>query len=453
MKILLKCPTRARPQKVMDTLNKYMNLANRPDQIGVLVSCDTDDTTMTRNLVREELTRILSKAAWSNIVYGNSKSKIEACNADVASVPWEWDVIVLVSDDMIPQVKGYDDVIRSHMMTFPSTDAILWFNDGFQQDKLNTLTVFGRKMYDSFGYLYNPAYTSLFCDTELTDLCRTKLKDTCLYVPYCIIRHEHPATGYGGMDGLYQTNNQYFEKDLKTYISRKAYEYDWSVLIPTIPGREERLQTLIKRIRHMCSVHEIKVEICLNFDNREKSVGLKRQTLLQGAQGKYMSFVDDDDELTDFYFEDLKATIEGGYECMRLRGSITPYTFTHSIANVITGFMARGEEFLRPPNHLNPMMTDIAKFIPFKDAIRGEDLDWTLTLARHGFLKNEYMPSHDRIHYVYNVRTPVNQQTIEYQQTHTYEEMLQRIWIGANPPPRPQSRGGLRLGTAGFTRA
>jgi len=224
-------------------------------------------------------------------------------------------------------------------------------------------------------------------------------------------------------------------------------------LIPTIPGREERLQTLIKRIRHMCSVHEIKVEICLNFDNREKSVGLKRQTLLQSAQGKYMSFVDDDDELTDFYFEDLKATIEGAYECMRLRGSITPYTFTHSIANVITGFMARGEEFLRPPNHLNPMMTEIAKFIPFKDATRGEDLDWTLTLARHGFLKNEYMPSHDRIHYVYNVRTPVNQQTIEYQQTHTYEEMLQRIWIGANPPPRPQSRGGLRLGTAGFTRA
>ena len=456
MRVLLKCPTRSRPQKIISTLSAYMRLANHPEQIGVAISCDDDDTSMSRNLVHEELHRILSKTAWHRIFMSPNKSKIEACNANMNDISWDWDIVVLVSDDMIPQVQGWDDVVRIHMTS--DTNRILWFNDGHQGEKLNTLCVFGRAMYNHFGYLYHPDYKSLFCDTELTDLCRGELKDRCLYIPYCIIRHEHPGTGYAqNMDALYDRNQKFWTQDMYTYIRRKKYDYDVTFLIPTIAGREQSLQNL------MSSIHEkmarlapnIRYKINLAFDNREMSIGLKRQNLLQAAEGRYSAFIDDDDDITDAYVEDLVQTIQGSYPVMRLRGRIDPYTFTHSLENKLNAPMARDDVFLRPPNHLNPMLTDVAKLIHFNDATRGEDLDWTIRLARSGFLTHEYRSDDSRIHYIYKMgdRT-VNPNTLTFQQQTTYDTMLSMVWTpqGAQVP-QPQSRDqlpGLRLTPRGF---
>ncbi len=457
MRILLKCPTRNRPQKIISTLSAYMRLANHPEQIGVAISCDEDDVSMSRNLVHEELHRQLRKAAWYRLFTSPNKSKIEACNANMNEIEWAWDIVVLVSDDMIPQVQGYDDVIRMHMS--PDTNRILWFNDGYQGDKLNTLCVFGRQMYNHFGYIYQPDYKSLFCDTELTDLCRGELKDRCLYIPYCIIRHEHPGTGYAqNMDALYQHNQKFWNQDMCTYIRRKKYEYDVTFLIPTLAGRETSLQSLVSSIREKMErlAPHLRYKVDLAFDNREMSVGLKRQGLLEGATGKYSAFIDDDDEITDAYVEDLVQTIQGSYHVMRLRGRIDPYTFTHSLENGLTSPMARGNVFLRPPNHLNPMLCDIAKFIPFRDAFRGEDLDWTIRLAQAGFLTHEYRSDDSRIHYIYNMgERKVDATTLISQQGTSYETMLSMVWTpnGSQVPPQPQVRDQvpmLRLTPRGF---
>lgn len=457
MRILLKCPTRSRPQKVIQTLASYVKLANHPEQLGVAISCDEDDDSMKRNLVQEELLRTLNPVAWKRIFFSPNKNKIQACNANMNEIDYEWDIVVLVSDDMIPQVQGYDDVIRNHMMSsFPDTNGILWFNDGAQGDKLNTLCVFGRTMYQSFGYIYHPEYKSLFCDTELTDLCKGDLASKCLYVPYCIIRHEHPGTGYAqNNDALYVLNQKYWNEDMYTYIRRKTYAYDWSVLIPTIPGREEKLRTLIGSIREKMSriCPDLRLEFCLSFDNRETSVGLKRQHLLNQAKGRYLSFIDDDDDITDAYIEDLQACFRGGYHVMRLRGNIEPYTFTHSLENTLTTPMARGEVFLRPPNHLNPMMSDVAKFIHFRDAIRGEDLDWTIRLSKTGFLTTEYKTDDSRIHYIYNMgERKVGPGSLAMQQATSYETMLSMVWTsnGAQAPTPQTPSTGLRLTSRGF---
>lgn len=462
MRILLKCPTRSRPQRVMQTLQKYITLSNHPELLGIAVSCDADDDSMTRNLVQEDLRRLIRRGtAWGEVFYGDNHSKIEACNADMNRIDWQWDIVVLVSDDMIPQVKGYDDIIRNHMLSrFPDTNGILWFNDGCQEDRLNTLCVYGREFYTRQGYIYHPAYKSLFCDTELTDLCRTDYKDICLYSSFCIIRHEHPGTGFADrMDGLYAVNQRYWSQDMYTYISRKRYEYDLSVLIPTIVGREASLQSLLNSVRDKITriAPHLHVEYRIELDNREMSVGMKRNKLLQGAKGKYMAFIDDDDDITDAYIEDVAGMIRGEYQVMRLRGRIHPYTFTHSIENSLTDFMAKGEVFIRPPNHLNPMMTDVAKLVQFGDAVRGEDLDWTIRLARAGYLSREYRSDSNRIHYVYNLGSRrVDPMTLQLQQTTSYETMLKMIWTpkGAQAPESlPQRSGGLRLGPRGFVSA
>lgn len=457
MRILLKCPTRSRPQKIMSTLTTYMKLANHPERIGVAISTDDNDESMSRNLVHEELHRILGRTAWHRIFASPNKSKIEACNANMSDIDWEWDIVVLVSDDMIPRLQGWDDIIRNHMLAkFPDTVGILWFNDGYQGEKLNTLSILGRKMYERFGYIYNPEYKSLFCDTEFTDMCRGELREKCMYIPHCLIRHEHPGTGYAqNMDALYQHNQRFFTQDMHTYIHRKVYLYDVSFLIPTIAGREASFHHLVatihEKMRRLAA--HIRYTIDVAFDNREMSVGMKRQNLLQAAKGKYTVFIDDDDDITDAYVEDLVQTIDGSYDVMRLRGQIGPYTFTHSVENSLSGPMARGEVFIRPPNHLNPMLAYISKLIPFGDATRGEDLDWTIRLAKTGLLVREYKSDDSRVHYIYNMGTRgIDPKTLERQKTTSYESMLSMIWTpnGAQAPQEQPKQGGLRLTPRGF---
>jgi hypothetical protein len=118
--------------------------------------------------------------------------------------------------------------------------------------------------------------------------------------------------------------------------------------------------------------------------------------------------------------------------------------------------MAIGDVFVRPPNHLNPMMTDVAKFIHFGDALRGEDLDWTIRMAKRGFLEREYRSDPSRIHYLYQMGDrKVNAGTLDAQKRTTYEMMLQMVWTPAGAQaPEVRANGSripvLKLGPRGF---
>jgi hypothetical protein len=390
------------------------------------------------------------------VFYGNNKSKIEAVNADMEKIEYPWDIVVLVSDDMIPQVRGYDDVIRNYMLSkFPDTDGILWFNDGTQGKNLNTLSIMGRKMYESFGYIYHPSYKSLFCDTEFTDLCNGSLASKCLYIDYCIIRHEHPGTGFKQkQDSLYEKNQKYWNEDMLTYIHRKKYNYDWTILIASIAGREASLKKLLESIHEkrnrICP--ELEIQVTVAYDNKEKSIGLKRQSLLESALGKYLSFIDDDDDVTDAYFEDALETIRGKYDVCRLRGQISQFTFTHSLETTLDSKMSKDGIFTRPPNHLNVMLATAAKFIKFGNAVSGEDLDWTVRLAQSGFLTKEYQPDINRIHYIYNLGDRViTERVLEGQAIITVKQGMITQWRPApEAKPTPEKTGGLRLGPKGF---
>lgn len=427
-------------------------MAAHPELMGIAVSCDVDDATMTGSEIQQQLFQVIDRFAWKSMYYSANSSKIEACNADIEKVDYPWDIIVLVSDDMIPEVYGYDNYIRQ--AATPDLDCILWFNDGYQGYKLNTLTMFGRAMYERFGYLYHPDYKSLFCDTELTDLCKGSLKDKTVYKPPCIIRHRHPMLGHAvAFDALYARNQRFYEEDLRTYIARKQYDYDLSVLIPTLFERRAKCEQLKESIREkfarLCP--GLRLEVAEAVDNRDQSVGLKRRYLLENAKGKYSAFIDDDDEVTDAYFEDFAACFHAGHDVMRIRGQMSEYTFTHSVDYPLNGKMYVDGVFVRPPNHLNPMLNDIAKMVVFEDATNGEDLKWTIGLAKTGLLRSETRSEPTRIHYIYDLRgRKVDPRTIEYQATHNYEELLSLLYISNKPPPPEPKRPILRLTPRGF---
>jgi hypothetical protein len=161
-------------------------------------------------------------AMWGNVEshYGYSENKVHAINRDMEYAK-DFDIVLLLSDDMMPVEKGFDRIICDHFKKhFPNLDGVLWMNDGFTGRKLNTIVCMGRVYYERFGFLYNPAYKSLFCDNEFTDISARLNKY--FYLDRVIIQHQHPMNmRHVKSDNLYRRNDSFFHADRQTYEKRK----------------------------------------------------------------------------------------------------------------------------------------------------------------------------------------------------------------------------------------
>ena len=214
MKILIKFPTRNRKEIFFNTLNKYYEYLDDLDNVKFVISCDTNDDSMNNKEVKELLD------GYKNLKYyfGNSKTKIEAVNKDIYSL--DFDILLLASDDMIPQIKGYDTIIRNDMKKYyPNKDGILWYFDGFNKS-VNTLSIMGVGYYKKNNYIYHPMYRSFFCDTEQTIIAQKLNKLT--FIDNTIIKHVHPDNTkelHKSYDNTYKANDGY-AYDKKMFVKR-----------------------------------------------------------------------------------------------------------------------------------------------------------------------------------------------------------------------------------------
>lgn len=216
MRLLIKFPTRGRKDKFFSTLDKYYEYCSDIENTFFLISIDSDDSEMNT----DEVINKISTYKNTKVVVGYSLSKIDAVNRDLSDLDYDWDIVLLASDDMIPQVKGYDTIIRDNMLfNYPDTDGVLWFNDGFQGNRLNTLCILGKKYYKRFNYIYHPDYKSCWSDNEFMTVGNLLNKQS--YIDTVIIKHEHPDWGYGKNDFVHQKNLSDFNYDLNVYNTRK----------------------------------------------------------------------------------------------------------------------------------------------------------------------------------------------------------------------------------------
>lgn len=399
MKILIKLPSRQRPEKLFNSVKEYLDFAVDKENINFLLSLDEDDTTITPSLL--ERIRVLHTNI--NIKIGRSENKINAINRDMNEAG-DYDILLLASDDMHPIKLGYDNVIREHMVTYyPDTDGVLWFNDGYTRDTLNTLVIMGKKYYERFGFIYNPLYKSFYCDNEFTDI--SKKLNKCTYFPEVIIKHLHPAnTSEVKPDDLYIKNNKYWADDERMYHDRKDYEYDITIMICTIAERKRIFNYLLEELNKQKSRSSLRVEII--YDNRERpvTIGEKRQSLVNLAKGKYCCFVDDDDIVSANFISIYEPMIrsENNYDCSIFRGMYVHdgkimKPFIHSLK--YNAWTEDAEGYYRCPNHLNLIKTYIAKSIRYMGINMYEDRYYSLNLTKSGLLRTEY--EHNEIQYYY----------------------------------------------------
>lgn len=150
-----------------------------------------------------------------------------------------------------------------------------------------------------------------------------------------------------------------------------------SILTPTVPSRANQLAKLTAKIEKQIGAHE--VEHLVFSDNRKRSIGEKRQALVDIAQGEYIAFVDDDDDISDDYVSSLLSAIERKPDVITFKQDST-YNGLKSIVhfglnNPDQNFVAGGVT-LRAPWHVCAWKRDKVKDCQFLSVNYGEDLAW-----------------------------------------------------------------------------
>ncbi len=221
--ILLKYPSRGRPQRFFEGMDSiYNNLYDR-ENFGVLVTADIDDKEMCNDSVRDRIKSYPN----AHVIYGTSKSKVDAINRDMGILPKElntWDILVVMSDDMRFTFFGWDEIIRNQFNE-RGLDTLLHLPEPDSGTALAVMYIAGKDFYNRFGWIYNPVYLSLFCDNEIQEIAMQLGKYHFYNCPGMIF-HANPAYGHHPKDEMFIQQQQIgWTIDHETYNKRKLINF------------------------------------------------------------------------------------------------------------------------------------------------------------------------------------------------------------------------------------
>ena len=168
-----------------------------------------------------------------------------------------------------------------------------------------------------------------------------------------------------------------------------------SILIPSVFDRDP--SALVKKL--LGQIGDKAVEVLVLADNRKRSTGHKRQALLDTAQGAYVTYIDDDDDVSRDYIHEIYWAINEQIQGDQLHGSpradvivfnsqaqLLGYGFGENPYIVYTGIEYENEEskmegdrrvdIHRKPWHWCVWEASLAKSARFPDGYIDDDWYW-----------------------------------------------------------------------------
>ena len=163
-----------------------------------------------------------------------------------------------------------------------------------------------------------------------------------------------------------------------------------SILIPSIPERREQLLSLTgklyRQILALQDTHPSLGSVELIIDDSKKftdgglSIGEKRNALLQRASGEYLCFLDDDDEPTPNYIEQLVRMCNEGNDIVTFRCLVKNDHYWSlidmSLSNEVNEEVNPNSVIKRTPWHVCPMLRMFAIQFKFESLNHNEDWKW-----------------------------------------------------------------------------
>ena len=211
MKLSLIHPSRSRPGKSVQTIDKWINNTSPGADLQLIVSLDEDDdvngyiNTYSRNWLLDP-----HGPKPKSIISNKNRSCVDAINRGAEKATG--DILIVVSDDT-DCFPGWDTALLKELEG--KSDYLLKTDDGIQ-DYIVTMTVMDRKYYERDGHIYHPDYFHQFADTWLTVLAdiRGRLIKSPLKFP-----HLHPGHSGGKLmsDALNHRNDLSWKDGLDTF--------------------------------------------------------------------------------------------------------------------------------------------------------------------------------------------------------------------------------------------
>ena len=179
----------------------------------------------------------------------------------------------------------------------------------------------------------------------------------------------------------------------------------WTILVPTLGQRRKLLQRMLAGLMPQVERAAGAVRVLAYWNNGENSLADTKQALLDATETDYLSFVDDDDTVSDDYVSAILDALRRGPDYVGLKLQVyengRPFVLSHhSLSH--GGWINEGAPYYRRDiTCANPMRTDIAQTARFDVVSRGqaEDVPWVTQLRDGGLLRTEVFI--DRVLYHY----------------------------------------------------
>lgn len=147
-----------------------------------------------------------------------------------------------------------------------------------------------------------------------------------------------------------------------------------SILICTVPSRMSTfLPALLDKLLPQCTGD---VEVLWLGDNKKRTVGEKRNNLLDLAKGDYVVFVDDDDGITADYVAELLHHIKGGADVINFNVMCSVNGGEYKRVDYDARFKRDSnhkDHYKRIPNHIMCVKRELALKARFPEINMSED--------------------------------------------------------------------------------
>lgn len=175
----------------------------------------------------------------------------------------------------------------------------------------------------------------------------------------------------------------------------------WTILIATLGQRASRFRRVLDNLLPQLDIHNGQVTVSALYNNGERPLGHVRHALLNGATSTYVSFVDDDDELPDYFVAEVMSRLDGvvdyvGWQMQCYVDGLRMKPTYHSLR--YNQWADDRRAYYRDISHLNPMKTELAKLGDFRRGRPPEDINWVTQVRPHVFTES-YI---DKIMYHYH---------------------------------------------------
>lgn len=210
-KLIIKYASRERPNRMFHVINSILNNIENNEDVILLISLDSDDTSVYNQEVLNKLKEYLSN---TNVLvfFSERTTKVNALNRDLNKLE-NWKKVMFVTDFTEITKKGFDQIILAH------NDNIGCYKSCNSNGKeAHTIYTYSKDIWNLSRNIYNPNLISNFINEEI----RLRFPKS-NFTEYKEVFHKyvHPKWGYYQYDGLLVNNQKSWKEDLQVLESCK----------------------------------------------------------------------------------------------------------------------------------------------------------------------------------------------------------------------------------------